>query len=55
MHDYQKLWDRLKQHYKEKVEKFEVNGRSDSHPCINAKSTLNVMEYLEICEQNGEM
>jgi hypothetical protein len=46
------MWDELKKHYQKRVNTFELKGRASEHPCLHAKSVLNVMEHFELKEDS---
>ncbi|MCM3273973.1 hypothetical protein [Paenibacillus elgii] len=53
--DYKVLWERLKYHYEDKIERFEQKGRGDDPMAIFARTTLSVMNGLEYSEQQGKL
>ena len=55
-------WERLRRHYRDRVTRIEelaaakgVANFRDNPQYRSAESILNVMEYLDICEEAGDL
>jgi hypothetical protein len=53
--DYERLWNALKEHKQKLVSNFEKHGDGDKAACVAHKTLLDVMEFLELKEQKGEL
>lgn len=48
MSTHELMWNEIKKHYKNKIERFEKMNRGNEEACLFAKSTLNVMKHFEL-------
>jgi hypothetical protein len=48
-------WERLRKHYQDRVDKLICEKRIDHPAYAPAVAVLNVMEYLDICEEAGDL
>ncbi len=48
-------WERLRRHYQDRIDKLICEKRIDHPAYAPAVAVLNVMKYLDICEEAGDL